>query len=67
MPSEDLTKLLEFYPNFRKYLLFMLEIDMRSFLEEIKEENDLEIGELYQNNYLKQDKIKKDFIRSLHL
>ncbi len=65
LPSEDLIKLLEFYPNFRKYLLFMLEIDMGSFLEEIKEENDLEIGELYQNYYLKQDKIKKGFHKKL--
>lgn len=43
----------------------MLEIDMGSFLEEIKEENDLEIGELYQNYYLKQDKIKKGFHKKL--
>lgn len=67
LPSEDLNELLEYYPYFRNYLLFMLNINMKIFLEEIKKENNLEISELYQSYYLKQDKIKKDFVRSLHL
>lgn len=67
LPSEDLTQLLEYYPKFRKYLLLMLNIDMKEFLEEIKEENNLVISDIYKEHFLKQDKIKKDFVRSLHL
>lgn len=67
LPSEDLTRLLENYPDFRKYLLLILDIDMENFLEEIKIENAFNVSELFQNYFFKQDKIKKDFVRSLHL
>ncbi len=67
LPSEALDKLLESYPNFRKYLLFIFTIDMKQLLEEIEQEYYFDINELYKSYYLKQDKIKKDFIKTLHL
>lgn len=67
LPSEDLEKVLQFYPNFRNDLLLILEIDMEKVLEEITKENHLEISDIFKEHFLKQDKIKKDFIRSLHL
>lgn len=67
LSSDDLNELISLYPKFREYLLLMLEIDMEKILVEIETEHHLEINELYQEYYQKQDKIKKDFIRNLHL
>lgn len=67
LPSNEFNELLKSYPSFRKYLLIIFTIDMKKILEQIELEYCFNINELYKSYYLKQDKIKKDFVRSLHL
>lgn len=67
LPGKDLDSFLDKYPEFGECLLKMESIDMEKFLSEIESEKHLFINDIYREYYLKQDEIKKDFIRSLHL
>ncbi len=67
LPSKDLANFLEKYPEFSSILLKIENIDMSKILNEIANEKNLFINDFYKKYYLKQDEIKKDFIRSIHL
>lgn len=49
LPGEDLTQLLENYPDFRKYLHLMLKIDMKKLLGEIEMEYHLRLMKNIKN------------------
>jgi len=67
IPSKDFEEILNKYPYFKDYLNLFLTINMNELLNEITEEYNLYINELYSDHYKKQDEIKKEFIRKLHL
>lgn len=67
MPSDGFDVLLNQYPIFKKLLHLFLEIDMDRILNTIVSEWHLMVNDWYLEHYKKQDEIKKDFVRSLHL
>ena len=67
IPSKDFEKILIEYPYFKEYLKLSLTVNMESIINEIIKEWNLFINDLYIDHYKKQDEIKKEFIRSLHL
>lgn len=67
LPSKELDTLIEYFPKFKTNLLKMMDIDMSSYLEKLATEKNLYINDLYKDYFFKQDEIKKEFVRSLHL
>lgn len=67
IPSPDFEQLLTKYPYFKKYLNLFLTIDIKQILNALIDKWNLSVNELYIDHYKKQDEIKKEFIRSLHL
>lgn len=67
IPSKELETLLTQYPFFQDLLISILEIDMEAILREIETTWSLCVNELYWEHYKRQDELKKDLIRNLHL
>lgn len=67
LPSKDFENIITDYPEFKEYLHYFVKIDTEKIIEQVREEYHLQNFERFLEDYKKNDEIKKEFIRKLHL